>query len=221
MPTSGVTAFPLTARDAVKKAMQEAKILGLGREPKAAELEDGIFALNLILKGWQTHGLSQWAETVGAMNIAAGQPSGVIAAGIRDVITAAHVQSGVERQLTKVGRGEYFDIPVKNQPGVPFLFHVARQRDAGVMYVWPVPSTNITLNITYERRLDTVTDGAETLDFPEEYTSALIAVLAMQLGTKYGAELPPELAVRAQRLEMAMFDDDRPESYKIGAWEYS
>ena len=220
MPTSGITTFTLTARDAVTKALREI-FLELGEDPESEEMEDGIFALNTILKNGQTRGLSLWAETTGTLTMVGGQSNGVIPAYIRDIISASFVSSGVARSLTKIGRGEYFNMPVKAQVGTPLLYYIARQRDAATMYVWPVPAANTSLTIFYERRLDTITNAAETIDFPEEYTGALIANLAVQLSSKYGVSPTQELQLRAARLEMAMFDDDRPESYQIGAWEYS
>lgn len=219
MPTSGVTTFTLTARDAITKALHETKVTPLGEDPEAEEMEDGIFALNTMLKAWQTKGLSQWSETAGTVTQTGGEVSGALPANIRDIVSAS--VGSPERPITKVSRGEYFNIPNKDATGTPSMFYVARQREAAVMYLWPVPATDTDITIYYERRLDTITNASETIDFPEEYTGALIANLAVQLGTKYGAELSPELVARARDLREAMFDDDRPESYTVGNWAYN
>ena len=219
MTTSGITTFTLTAFDAVKKAMQEAKILGLGREPKAAEMEDGIFAINMLLKEWQMRGLAMWCETQGTVTTVGGQSSGVLPVYMREIISAAYMNGNIARHLSKVTREDYFSLPNKVQTGAPVMYHVSRKQGAVTLYLWPVPVAAVSLSVVYERRLDTVTAVSETLDFPEEYTGALIANLAVQLGTKYGADITQELQVRAARLEMAMFDDDRPESYSMGCYD--
>jgi len=82
------------------------------------------------------------------------------------------------------------------------------------LYVWPVPAANITLEIDYQRAVEIVTDGGETLDIRPEFTESVQANLALRcFGIFQQGPVSPELVMRAQKLEREMLDADRPGSY--------
>lgn len=218
MPTSGVTDFSLTARDIVTDAMIEARIVGVGRVPRAAEMTKGILEMNKMLKYWQSKDVSLWRETNGTVTVVANEQSGALPAYVRDVITANVFAGGVERPLTLMTRGEYNTLPNKAQSGNPSLYYVARQRDAVVMYVWPVPTVDTSVKVSYDRIVDTVTNPDETVDMPQEYHDTLISCLALKLCKAFADQPTQHLATHATMLEQAMFDADRPESYMMGAY---
>lgn len=215
MPTSGVTAYTNTARNYVEKAMLSANIVGDADDVTAAELAAGIDAINRIMKSWQgVDGVNLWLETNGTLAIPATEASGTLPENIRDVMSAnAIVSATFERQLQQINREEYQSLPNKAAAGVPTCFYVSRQRDAVVVYVWPVPTVDTDLKIDYERYCDVVTDGAETVDVPEEYADTLLAVLAVRLCGEFGVQPSQELATRAAILERRLFDSSRPKSY--------
>ncbi len=218
MATSGVTAFSNTARDYITQAMKEARILSSNGSPKASELVDMIFRLNLVLKSWQANGVNLWRETNGTLTIPGAQASGTLPVGVRDVTSARLVLSTYERPLAQITREEYNEIPNKDSVGSPSCYYVSRQRDAAEIYVWPVSATDMELKVDYDRIAETVTDGTETVDLPEEWADLLIATLAVRACQMFGAPLDAELAARYQGLERAMFDSDRPRSYFVGAY---
>lgn len=216
MATSGVTAFSNTARDLITQAMREAKIISGNGTPKAPEMVDMIFRLNSLLKGWQAKGVNLWRETNGTLTIPGGQASGTLPIGVRDVTTASLVMSAtLTRPLQQLTREEYNSIPNVAAVGTPSCYYVSRQRDAVEIYVWPVSATDMDFTVDYDRVVETVTDGSETVDFPAEYTDCLVANLAVRACQAFGAELTQELFSRAQMLEQLMLDSDRPKSYFV------
>ncbi len=210
MPTSGVTAWSLTARDIITAALQENAIVGLGRTPTAAESAACLVRLNGMLKSWLP---GSYHETTGTVTVTGGDASGTLAAGIRRIITARLELTSTERQLGEWNRDQYLSLPNKAAVGDPTIFYQSRQLAGVTLYVWPVPSANKTLHIDYERVPETVTDLSETVDFPERYQEALYANLAMRCSGIFGVALNPELVARAQRLEREMLDSERPDSY--------
>ena len=213
MPTSGVTAWSLTARDIITAALQENAIVGLGRTPTATEAEACMVRLNGMLKSWPAYGLH---ETTGTITIPANDASGTLAAGIKR-ITSARLQLSAtnERHLGEWNRDDYLILPNKTASGDPTIFYQARQLAGITLYVWPVPTAIKTLHIDYERVPETVTSLSETVDFPQEYQECLYANLALRCAGLFGVEPGGELIARAQRLERAMLDAERPESYKF------
>jgi hypothetical protein len=214
MPTSGTTVWSLTAREVVLQAFNELAVTPINEAPAAAEMDYGLFQLNAMLKSPQ---FAVGIETTGTVTIPAASSSGALAVYVQEVISARY--SGTfERQLVRWERDEYLSLPNKAAVGEPTAFYVSNQRDATVMYVWPVPAAETTLKIDYRRKPDTITDANETVDFPEEYHGSLIANLAVRIAGRFGAPVSQELALRAERLRREMEDAERPASYMLGAY---
>lgn len=219
MATSGVTAFSNTAREYITQALREARIISSNGTPKASEMTDMIFRLNAVLKSWQANGVNLWRETNGTVTIPGAQASGTLPVGVRDVTSARLVLSATnERPLAQITREEFNEIPNKAAVGSPSCYYVSRQRDAAEIYVWPVSSTDMELSVDYDRVVETVTNETQTIDLPEEWADLLVATLAVRACQMFGATLDAELAARYQRLELAMFDSDRPKSYFVSAY---
>lgn len=216
MSTSGETAFTLTARDFITRAMQEIRVTALGEEPEAHEIEAGRIALSGMLKSLQTQGVS-WGLASVTLPFEAGKASLRLPVGVRAVEAARVALPNYSRELHQLTRAEYQRYPAKQAPGSPSTFYVDPQRDAQVMYVWPVPTTDTEITVDYARSLDTITDVSELIDVPEEWAEAIWTNLALRLSTGFGAEVLPELARRADMLMTNLLDSSRPESYEIYA----
>lgn len=216
MTTSGVTAWSLTARDIITAALDENAILPLGEDMEAAEAAKCLIRLNALLKSWRIGGHLEATATV---TITADTASGELSSDIQAVLSARYVDSATnERALARFERDDYFILPNKAASGTPSIFYADPQRDAPVMYVWPVPTADAEVKITYLRKPDTVTELTETVDIPEEYQEALYANLALRCCGIFGIEPKAELVTRAQRLEREMMDNSRPASYFMGAF---
>jgi hypothetical protein len=140
--------------------------------------------------------------------------SGTLDAGIRSISSARLVNSSTShRTLWPMDRSQYLSLPNKAAVGAPTMFYLSRERDAAVLYLWPVSATDVTIAIDYDRVPETVTDGSETLDIREELQEAVYANLAVRIAGIFGQQAPPELAQRAASLEMQMLDAERPDSY--------
>jgi hypothetical protein len=216
MPTSGVTDWTLTARDVVNAAVRdELGIYPMGEEIPAEDMALGIFQLNALLQSLRD---GAHLLTEGTVTVPANDPSGTLASNVREVISARFV-STYERLLTRFERDEYMSIPNKAASGEPTCFYVSSQLAVVTLYLWPVPTTNSTVKIDYQRRVEMVTGASETIDFPEEYQGMLVANLARRMAGRYGraADLP-ELFMRAETLLQEFNDDQRPASYMLGPY---
>lgn len=221
MTTSGVTAFSLTARDFVRHALLNAKVIASGDDPTADELADCIVLFNMMIKTWASKGVGLWRSDNETVAVTGGTSSVLLAAGIRDVTDARVVESSTyQRQLGKWTRADFQSLVNKMASGSPTVFYVDRQRDAATLYVWPVPANNTTLSIDCDRQIETITDATQTVDVPEEYSEAVMLNLALRCAPLFGPELGQVQTMRAVDLEQQLLDDSRPESYSMGT-EYA
>lgn len=223
MTTSGVTDWELTALDIVTKAMGELSILDPSADPEGDEAAQCMDRLNGLLKSWAMQGVSLYRETTDTITTTPATASVTLADDVRSISTVRLVVSATnERRIWPVGRTEYFSIPNKTAAGSPTMFYLDRQRGAAVLYLWPVSATAVDLVIDYDRLPETVTELTETLDIRQELHEAVWTNLALRISGLFGVAIPPELAMRAARLEMQMFDAERPDSYRFETdYDYS
>lgn len=215
MPTSGVTSWGLTARDVINTALRdELGVIGLDETADADEAASALMHLNALVK---SHGGGAHYETQGTVTIPAASASGTIASNVRDIISA-RFSGTFERMLVRWQRDEYLAIPNKAAIGDPTCFYVSNQRDNVVMYVWPVPSAQISVKIDYRRIPEIVVGLSDQVDFPEQYLPALVAMLATRCSGRYPGSAGPELVARAQMLWREMEDNERPASYMLGPY---
>lgn len=218
MPTSGTTAFSMTAREIVIAALDENAILPLGETPTANELEKCILRLNGMLKSWQMSGVS-WKQETETIATVAASATVALPAYVRGVNGVRFVEGAAfERQMQRFERDEYYRLPNKANAGKSTAYYVERDRDGLTLFVWPVPATVSSLKVDIDRAMDTITDAGETVDIPEELQETLYANLAVRCAGLFRQKVTEELAVRAARLEREMIDSYRPASYYLEAF---
>lgn len=216
MTTSGVTAWSLTAADIVKAAMGEIATIDPGSDPTTQEQSDCLLRLNGMLKSWSLKGVSLYRETSATITTTAAVASVTLNAGIRAISSARLVVSATnERTLWPWARSEYLATPNKAAVGQPTVYYLDRQRDAAVIYFWPVSATVATIKLDYDRIPETVTLASQTVDIREELHETVYANLAVRIAGIFGETPPPELVARAQSLETQMFDAERPDAYRF------
>lgn len=211
MPTSGVTTWSLTARDICTAALQENGILALGREMRSAELAACLVRLNAMLKAMLPNG---YLEATATVTVPADDPSGTLDADVAEVLSVRRILTdATHRPLFRMERDRYFELPNMAQSGDPLGYYASEQVAGLTLYVWPVPTADTDLHVDYVRAVETVTDAGQTVDIPQKYQEAIYSNLAVRCAGIFGVQSPPELVDRARRLELMMFDAERPRSY--------
>jgi hypothetical protein len=221
--TSGTITSQLLVSDLVTDAMQELGVLAAGERPTGQELQDGIRALNWMLKSWQARGVVSWRDTDGSVIFPAGTATMVLSPFCLDVLEARLVQApAYERPLQRWELAQYRQIPNKQTPGYPTAYSISKTDTAIMMTVWPVPNADMTVNYSYPRIVEDVTDGAQTIDIPQEWQEAAYLALAARLVQTFGINrIDPQVAQivaqRASALEQLLLDQDRPASIYMGS----
>lgn len=201
MTVSGTTSFSMTVAQIITEARAVLGVQAQEEPLQAAELEQGINALNLMLKTWQAEGVMAWTETEGAFALVQGDNSYVIGAGGTFVtvpldILDVRLSRTTDTLMFGMDRADYWGLSNKNTQGTPEYFYYDRQTAGGTLYVYPAPDVLVgTVKFTYRRPIMDVGDGPDTLDIPQEWQEAIVQNLAFRLIPYYSAITPEHVAV--------------------------
>lgn len=210
-----------TAQDIITSALRKAGILPWGEAAQSNDASAALDELNLMLKGWQNMGYNLWTVTSGSLTPVAATASYTLSP-VRPLrILSARWRDGTDLPMWEMTRSEYDDLPNKSATGTPTSFYYDRQREAATFYVWPAPSTvtTQTIEFTYERELEDITDVNDTLDMPGEWWEAVVYNLAVRLlESAPVSQKPPSFYQRAERLlsDAGAFDREGSVSF-VGA----
>ena len=296
MTTSGSVDFTMTARQVINSAFSKIGVKTAEQALEPEEFQDGIDALNLMLKAWQAQGLHLWSKEEGVLFLDVGKtdyflgPTGDEATTLDDFInttttnaeiTAATVievpdttgmvaldNVGIEldskirhwttivsvdslTQITittglpsdsKAGstvftftnliqrplrvlstrrqtisqdneitvnmwaRDQYFSQVNKASQGTVVNAYYSPQLGNGRFYVWQTASSvNDFVRITFERPIQDIDIGEDTLDFPVEWLEAIVYNLAARLADDYDA--PAQKVQTVSNKAVAFLDD--------------
>jgi hypothetical protein len=117
-------------------------------------------------------------------------------------------------------RDQYYMLPNRTQTSSsgPSIWYAQKTTSGITIYVWPVTSTDIDLELDYNATVQTVTDPSETIDVPQEWQEFLILGLASRCASMFGTTRVDPATVqridgRASALYQRLLDRDRPDSY--------
>jgi hypothetical protein len=103
-------------------------------------------------------------------------------------------------------RNQYFNQVNKSSQGTVVNCYYSPQLTNGRLYVWQTASSvNDFVRFTFERPLDVVTSGTQTIDFPEEWQEAMIYNVAARLADDY--DTPPAKMQSVNAKAIQFLDD--------------
>lgn len=206
MATTGTS----TIRDTVTDALLEIEVGTIGQTVEAADLALGLRHLNRMLKAWQGQGDAQFLYARQTLTLTTAASYTLSPVRPVRIISANMKRSGIETPMIELNRQKYDALPQKSTTGLPTQYYYDRQKEAALFYVWPVLATAAgeTVEITYEREFEDVTDASDTIDLPAEWYDAVIYGLAARLCGSYGIPdqrrmVMAQEADRAKRMAMA------------------
>lgn len=208
MPVSDSTDFNETAQEIIQDALAELGVVADEEPLEAVALERGLRALNRMLRAWQADGVMIWTYAEGELTTVLDQGAYEFGAG-GDFATVPFEfvdlrinRGGNDLPMNRLSREEYYALPNKANRGYPTQFYYDRQRDKGLLYLWPTPDTGLgTLKFTYRRAIMDMDSGANDFDVPPEWMEALVFGTAKRLVGAYGMAGKPEAARVEQEAE--------------------
>ena len=100
-------------------------------------------------------------------------------------------QSDIDIPIIPMSRNEYAELSSKTENGQVIQAYYDRQRDTGVLYVWPMTDTvKSTVRFTSQRQIEDFDSNNDTPDFPNYWQQALVWGLAAEIAPEHGVDNP-------------------------------
>lgn len=209
MAVSNSTDFKQTAQEVIIDALAELGVAEDEEPLQPVDLNRGMRALNRMLKSWQAEGVMIWTLAEGSLPLVLGQGAyqfgdgGDFAERPFDFVDLRINRGGNDLPMSRLSREEYYALPNKAARGYPTQFYYDRQRESGVLNIWPTPDAGLgTLGFTYRRVIMDIDAGADDFDVPQEWYEALVFGLADRLVGAYamaGKASAARVKMEAQR----------------------
>lgn len=215
MTTSNTATFNLDINEICEESFERA-----GLEMRSGyDLKTARRSLNLMCLEWANRGINLWTVEEGSVTLVQGTFAYTLPADTIDLID--HVlrsNSGTSNQsdfnLARISSTTYSQIPSKLSQARPTQIYIDRQRDAPVVYLWPVPSATYNGDFIRYWRLRRVQDigsqGDNTADIPARFLPAMVAGLAYYIAMKKPEaeqRIPVLKAVYEEQFELAASED--------------
>lgn len=172
-----------TVRDLCTQALRKSGNLAFGEDAPAEDMAAAVDELNVMLKGWQNKEWMLWAVTGGSLTLTTAASYTLDPVRPLQINSARLRRNGIDMPMERMTRQAYDSLPNKASQGTPTQFYYDRQREAALLYVWPVlaAANGETIEFTYERELEDISSANDTLDLPGEWWEAAIYNLAARL----------------------------------------
>lgn len=199
MSTSGTTTWKLNRNEIISAALRKLGVLSGGSSPSTYQITDGTQALNALVKGLQTDGMPLWAIKSYTFTTILGDPDYQIGPGqALDAAKPLKVLQAWRNQsnnysnvpLNIYTNYNYDLLPLAISSGTPVNLYYQPMREYGMINLWPKPSDATTsITIRYQAPFEDMTSSTDDLDFPSEWTEAVIYLLAVRLAPEYGVPI--------------------------------
>jgi hypothetical protein len=196
MAASGIYAYQLTRNQLIESALRKLGVLAEGQTPSTQNYADGMMALNTVISQLRAVGMPLWARseytftpTTNTYTIGTGMtlstPFPV------KLLQAFRTDTGAKIPLEIVAREDFNILPTSSN-GSPIKINYQPFVNYGTISLWPTPASTNTATVTlvYQRPYQYFTTSTETMDFPEEWYTAIIYHLAVRLAPEWGVPLP-------------------------------
>ena len=196
MTTSLTYSYQLTRNEIIQSALRKLGVLAEGQSPSTQNYADGSMALNTVISQLRAVGMPLWARseytftpTTNTYTIGTGMtlstPFPV------KLLQAFRTETGAKIPLEIVAREDFNILPTSSN-GSPIKINYQPFVNYGTISLWPTPASTNTATVTlvYQRPYQYFTTSTETMDFPEEWYTAIIYHLAVRLAPEWGVPLP-------------------------------
>lgn len=186
-----------TALDHITGAARLIGVAYKGEALSADEAADGLAALNDMLASWSNDDLLTYAYEWNNFSLTAGVASYLMGEGqtfndTRPInIAAAFVRSGsTDYQLQLISPEQYeLEIPVKTVSStIPQYLSYDNAYPYPTIRIYPVPATNNSLYMLYNKPLETIASLDTTVDLPPGWNRAIKYNLAIEMAPEFGQE---------------------------------
>jgi len=213
-----------TAKDIIEAAMRKIGVARRGMKLDAADMKEGLEALNRMVDSWalenfMIHALTQASHTLtggkyeytigSGGDIASARPEDISAAWIRD-------SAGLDHPVAIVSRDRYNAIGSKSSPGRPTELYYDPQYPLGVLHLWPAPSAAEDIYLDQVVKIPSFAGQTTEITLPPGYEECLICNLAVMLAPEYSIDPPDDVRYSAGRLKAQIINHN----FKPGVFKH-
>ncbi len=190
------------------------RLLGVyapGETPTAADMQDGLSALNTMLDGWNAERLAIFTITRSEFSLTVNQQVYTVGAGGDfniarparieriSIISLNNPVQPLELPMEMLTFYGWQNIPVKDiSSTLPLQVYDDGAFPLRNLSYWPIPSTAVDTALYYWTALGAFADLTTDYTFPPGYQEALQYNLAVRLAPIFGRSTPPEVVVIAE-----------------------
>lgn len=183
-------AWNLPLASFVSRVLQKCGVLDPGETADAADSTLVMDTINGTLKALHADGLLWWAVSTEPVAFVAGQADKLVPLNFAEAVFAYWV--GAAGRVRLIERGEYEAIFDKTQGGTPELLFV----DDGLLRLWPIPSAEGVLRLTYQREIADA-EGVQPLAIPPSLVKPMVDLVAAEVLPYFG--VPAAISARLER----------------------
>lgn len=200
----------ITARDTITGALRLINVIGDAEEPTGTQLQTGLFSLQEMIDHWNADDQKIFTTSFFTCPVIGGKQFYTVGPGadIDVSVRPASIHSAavtytnnsslpVDLPLTILNPNEWLAIRSKQSPSViPRFIFLDGNFPIANLYVWPLPNSSSTLNLTLNMPLGLL-EVDSAISLPPSYRMALRFNLAVALAPEYGQEASPTVQAKA------------------------
>ena len=180
MATSGSRDFNLDVAEAIEEAYERCGLeMRTGYDARTARR-----SLNIMFSEWANRGLNLWTVEQATQALTSGTATYQFTTDYTDLLEVVIRRSGTDFSLSRMSRGDYLNLPNKDQTGRPSQYYFDRKITPSLI-LWPTPdSSSDSLVYYYVRRIQDADTLQNTTDIPFRFLPCLVAGLAYYISMK-------------------------------------
>ena len=180
MTTSNSRDFNLDVAEAIEEAYERCGLeMRTGYDARTARR-----SLNIMFSEWANRGLNLWTVEQATQALTSGTATYQFTTDYTDLHEVVIRRGGTDFSLSRMSRGDYLNLPNKDQTGRPSQYYFDRKITPSLI-LWPTPdSSSDSLVYYYVRRIQDADTLQNTTDIPFRFLPCLVAGLAYYISMK-------------------------------------
>lgn len=206
MATSGTTSWSLNRDQVITAALRKLGVIPSGGIASINQTNDAADTLNALVKTLQADGMPLWKVATTSFTTSQDQSTYSVGPGqaincpkpIRIFQATVTPANGSNTPLNVYTRYDYNNLP-QDATGTPVDLYYQPGRLYGSLRLWPTPTDSTTIvKIDYHSHFEDMSAADNDFDFPSEWITPLIYLLAWMMAPEFGVPPNDRMALKAE-----------------------
>ena len=194
-----------TAQTLIKGALRAINAIATGETPTAAELADGLEALQFMLRSWSAENIMVYAISQDTLTLTGATSYTIGSGGDCNTTWPSEIKGAVvdtDYDLEIIGEARYRSLSRNSLSTPPAYLYYNPAYPLGVLYPWPVGGSSMVIDSL--KALTDPTSLTSSVAFPTSYDAAIKWNLAVELAPEFGKEPSQTVLRRAHKSKKAI-----------------